>query len=92
MVVEYNIDSSTVNQVFSADVTISSNTARSFILTVCVRRNSDKASLSMVLVEIGVPSGYVVARRKSHFGTASRVEFARGKVVLYYNSVRSSQF
>ena len=92
VVVNYNINSSTVDQVFGADITVSNNTAKSFMLTVCVRRNSDNASQAMVLVEIGVPSGYDVARRKSRFGTASRVEFPEGLVVLYYDSVRSSQF
>ena len=90
VVMDYNMDSSTVEQAFSADLTVSNNTAKSFVLTTCVRRtqSAKNASKSMVLAEIGVPSGYEVVRTKAQFGSACRVEYPEGQVVLYYYSVR----
>ena len=87
---DYNMDSSTVEQAFSVDLTVSNNTAKSFVLTTCVRRThaAENASQSMVLAEIGVPSGYDVVRTTSQFGSASRVEYPEGQVVLYYCLVR----
>ncbi|KAK7098096.1 CD109 antigen-like [Littorina saxatilis] len=91
VVVTYNVDTSTEEQTFSADTTVSNNTARSFVLTTCVQRNQGNATGAMVLTEIGVPSGYDVDKRKSDFGSASRVEYPEGEVVLYYNSLDAEE-
>ncbi|XP_070197998.1 CD109 antigen-like [Littorina saxatilis] len=89
VVVYYNMDTSTVDQAFSADTTLSNNTVKSFVLTTCVRRNSDNASQSMVVAEIGVPSGYEVVSRQSDFGKASRFDLKDEQTILYYSSVDS---